>query len=201
MSEAWPLMLSTACQDVIGGLPDLGMDPLWWLPVDKAAEAVIRLANLSSLNTATAKLDAESTSDRVEAIHEVPIYHVLNPDTSVAWEEVLAWMREFETHLAVYKPREWLDRLESLDGEKSEHPAKKLIGLWKGAFSKQNEPREENHDQGGHENQKQNGHPSISRFETAHTEAVLGHGDLRLDVPVSKELFRKIWLWIRDQQS
>ena len=201
MSEAWPLMLSTACQDVVGGLPDLGMDPLWWLPVDKAAEAVIRIADLQSSNTPSSKPDADHTSSRVEATHDVPIYHVLNPDTSLAWEEVLVWMREFEPHLAIYNPSEWLDRLESLKGEKAEHPAKKLIGLWRGAFDKQNEPPKENNDEEGHKNQKEDANLSTFRFDTTRTEAALGHGDLRLDMPVSKELFTKIWVWIRDQQS
>ena len=116
-------------------------------------------------------------------------------------KKYLCGCENLNTHLAIYNPSEWLDRLESLKGEKAEHPAKKLIGLWRGAFDKQNEPPKENNDEEGHKDQKEDANLSTFRFDTTRTEAALGHGDLRLDMPVSKELFTKIWVWIRDQQS
>lgn len=111
--EAWPMMLSTA--GLIKCLPDLGDEPLDWLPVDVAAKAFLEI---------TGPMLARGKDD-------MPIYHVLNPHQEPRWSQMLQWLErkvEFET----VQPAEWVKRLEACEG--SDHSAMKLLGLWKEAY-------------------------------------------------------------------
>ncbi|RBR26942.1 uncharacterized protein FIESC28_00210 [Fusarium coffeatum] len=116
-TEAYPLLLSTA--KITGCLPNIPGEPLNWLPVEQAAQAVIEVSR--------SKDDASST----------PVYHVLNPHTTPTWTEMLDWLSssigtpEFER----VSPREWIKRLEKALGERSvNHPAQALLGLWKESY-------------------------------------------------------------------
>ncbi|KAF2684718.1 acetyl-CoA synthetase-like protein [Lentithecium fluviatile CBS 122367] len=110
--EAWPMMLSTV--KLIGSLPNLGDEPLDWLPVDIAAKAF--------LETACAH------SDRVE---QVPVYHVLNPHEQPTWHDMLQWLRKKEK-FDIVDPAEWVHRLEQSGN--TGHSALKLLGLWKESY-------------------------------------------------------------------
>lgn len=109
--EAWPMMLSTA--SIIRCLPDLGYEALDWLPVDIAAQAFL-----------------ESTREENCGQKNVPVYHVLNPHRQPTWLDMLLWLKK-KADFEIVSPQDWLQRLEESD---TEHPAKKLLGLWKEAY-------------------------------------------------------------------
>ncbi|KAF2832024.1 acetyl-CoA synthetase-like protein [Ophiobolus disseminans] len=111
--EAWPMMLSTA--RLIKCLPDLGTEPLDWLPVDVAAKAFLEIADPGN----------------AEAKDDMPVYHVLNPHQEPIWRQMLQWLRKKE-EFEIVEPKEWVRRLEECEG--SEHSAMKLLGLWKEAY-------------------------------------------------------------------
>jgi thioester reductase-like protein len=110
--EAWPMMLSTA--RLIKCLPDLGAEPLDWLPVDVAAKAFVQI-----------------TEQRGSGDAEMPVYHVLNPHLEPTWTQMLAWISK-KDEFEIVQPGEWIKRLEACEG--SEHSAMKLLGLWKEAY-------------------------------------------------------------------
>lgn len=110
--EAWPMMLSTA--SIIKCLPDLGDEALDWLPVDIAAKAFL-----------------ESTREENCGQENLPIYHVLNPHCRPTWHDMLLWLRKKKADFEIVSAQTWLQRLEDTD---IEHPAKKLLGLWKEAY-------------------------------------------------------------------
>jgi thioester reductase-like protein len=110
--EAWPMMLSTA--RLTKCLPDLGDEPLAWLPVDIAAKAFVQIAEQDK-----------------KGVDEMPVYHVLNPHQEPTWHHMLEWIKEKED-FEVVSPKEWVGRLEEHEG--SEHSALKLLGLWKEAY-------------------------------------------------------------------
>ncbi|KAF2134248.1 thioester reductase [Dothidotthia symphoricarpi CBS 119687] len=111
--EAWPMMLSTA--RLIGCLPDLGDEPLDWLPVDIAAQAFLETTQASSVS-----------SDRM------PVYHVLNPHQKPTWHDMLQWLKRKED-FEIVSPQDWVSRLENCKNQ--EHSAMKLLGLWKASYS------------------------------------------------------------------
>ncbi|KAH7077084.1 male sterility protein-domain-containing protein [Paraphoma chrysanthemicola] len=115
--EAWPMMLSTA--RLIGCLPDLGDEPLDWLPVDVAATAFLEITQRDGM-----------TGD-------MPVYHVLNPHQSPTWRQMLRWLSKNED-FEIVQPAEWVRRLEELEG--SNHSAVKLLGLWKESYGKAADP-------------------------------------------------------------
>lgn len=109
--EAWPMMLSTA--SIIKCLPDLGDEALDWLPVDIAAKALLETTREENCNQ-----------------ERTPVYHVLNPHRQPTWHEMLLWLKKKED-FEIVTPQDWLQRLEDSD---TEHPAKKLLGLWQEAY-------------------------------------------------------------------
>jgi thioester reductase-like protein len=111
--EAWPMMLSTA--RLIKCLPDLGDEPLDWLPVDVAAKAFVQIT--------------QQGSGRAD---DMPVYHVLNPHQQPTWRQLLEWIKN-EEEFEIVQPREWVRRLEKCEG--SEHSAMKLLGLWKESYN------------------------------------------------------------------
>lgn len=105
------MMLSTA--SIIKCLPDLGGEPLDWLPVDIAAQAFLETTQEENCNQ-----------------ESVPVYHVLNPHQQPTWHEMLLWLKKHED-FDIVSPQDWLHRLED---SVTEHSAKKLLGLWKEAY-------------------------------------------------------------------
>lgn len=66
----------------------------------------------------------------------VPIYHLVNNDTSRTWKDLLRWIRKLHSPgFAVLSPRDWISNLEELQESGLSHPAMKLIGLWNDAVS------------------------------------------------------------------
>ncbi|KAJ6193509.1 male sterility protein-domain-containing protein [Bipolaris maydis] len=109
--EAWPMMLSTA--RLINCLPDLGDEPLDWLPVDVAARAFLE------------------TRDTLDGSESMSVYHVLNPHQRPTWHHMLEWLQKWE-NFDIVTSKEWVGRLEESGG--SEHSALRLLGLWKASY-------------------------------------------------------------------
>jgi thioester reductase-like protein len=109
--EAWPMMLSTA--KLIKCLPDLGSEPLDWLPVDVAAKAFL-----------------EATGP-IKGKEDMPVFHVLNPHQEPTWNQMLQWLQKKEG-FDIVTPKEWVERLEQAGD--SDHSALKLLGLWKESY-------------------------------------------------------------------
>lgn len=110
--EAWPMMLSTV--RLINCLPQLGDEPLDWLPVDIAAQAFVQAATRP-----------------VGSGEDVEVYHILNPHREPTWATMLKWIRKKEFFKAV-PPEEWVRRLGAC--KEDENSAMKLFGLWKEAY-------------------------------------------------------------------
>ena len=177
-SEAWPIMLSSV--RVTNNLPDL-REPLDWLPVDIAAEAVIEAA-------CSKHLDAISH----EQHHETPVLHILNPNTQTTWTNLLKWLQTQKScpSFTILPPDQWvktltqaLDNEKDEEGKRSQHPAKKLLGLWEDAYLPKGKG-------GGEENEK----PSFTMTKTFNAINVLRHVK-----PVDEALVVKIWSWIQKE--
>jgi thioester reductase-like protein len=110
--EAWPMMFSTA--RLIHCLPQLGEEPLDWLPVDIAAQAFVQAAM---------SLDRSG--------EDMQVYHVLNPHREPTWATMLKWLKKKEYFKAV-PAEEWVKRLGMC--KEDDHSAMKLLGLWKEAY-------------------------------------------------------------------
>lgn len=122
-SEAYPLMLSSAL--ATGVLPDLKGEVLTWLPVDRAAAAFVE----DALTSPRAQDDVGDTGG--PAVH-----HVLNPDTSVQWSDLLTWLTRREPSLHGVSVDEWLSRLSALQEVEATkaHPALRLLGFWQNIY-------------------------------------------------------------------
>ena len=181
-SEAWPTMLSSVAAS--GCLPDLRDETLGWLAVDMAAKAVIEIG-----------LGRNEVTD-VDETSKCAVYHVLNPDRSVLWADMLAWIRDMRSEaFQIVDVREWIARLEALDGKDGEHPAKKLLGLWRNAYCKDDGIDAVNHvaEAAGRERRKS----EPLRFSMQRTKAA---APVMRDVgPITKEHFAKIWKWIESE--
>lgn len=167
VTEAWPLMLSTL--KITGSLPALEDEKLAWLPVDIAAQAVLQIA----FSTAVAN-DGKT-----------PVYHLVNEDRTVTWMDLLSWIKELNPNnpFKVVPAREWVTQLENATGEAATHPARKLLGLWKGAYCA------EDSDAAPSSEKK-----AAVVFEMENTKKV---APVMRDVhPISEEHFRKIWQWM-----
>lgn len=183
MSEAYPLMLSTA--PVLHVLPDLGKMPLDWMPVDRAAEAVVQIAESLA---AGGSGDGDGDGNVEEGKQEVPVFHILNPHTSPTWKDLVNIVQRLSPGLEVeaLPKREWLEKLVSWEGEL---PAKKLVGLWREGFSGEedvDDNGEVSEDGGGGlklEIEKAKGVSAVMRDVQALDEGILG----------------KMWMWILGQ--
>ena len=170
--EAWPTMLGSVT--ATGCLPALKNEPLTWLPVDNAARALVQGA---------AALGIRHT----EESRNVGVYHVLNPDSSATWTDLLTWLRRRE-EFDVVSPETWVQRLERLQLERPEHPALQLLGLWRNAYGpKQDGDGKDDEDKGG------------KHFEMEKSRDLMPV--LRSVEPVNEEYFGRIWMWIKGQMD
>lgn len=154
-SEAYPLLLSSA--KATGVLPDLKDEVLNWLPVDIAARAFLEIAFPST--TTTDPLDKttitwDDDDDSNDGV-EMPVHHVLNPDMTVQWSDLLAWLSrsssdKYPFNAKIVPVNDWLSRLTALqdnhgddDNDEKEnpktktnnhHPALRLLEFWRKAY-------------------------------------------------------------------
>ena len=168
MSEAWPLMLSSV--KVTGSLPEL-QENLDWLPVDLAAEAVVENALSNTGNNVPSK----GTSI------DIPVLHILNSNPQTKWSDLLHWLQKLSPGFKIIPPADWVEELEGLEGAAAEHPARKLLGLWKGAYTT---------------NEDVEGQGKVA-FDMEKTKIAIS---VMRDVqPINEAHFEKIWAWIEQQ--
>lgn len=183
-SEAWPLMLGSV--GVTGALPRLRGEGVGWLAVDVAAGAVLEVVKGAR---ETAEKEAKAGGDE----DEVPVFHILNPDTTRTWDDdLLVWMQRLVPNLKTIPAREWVETLENLEGEAATHPARKLLGLWRNAYCSDDGTQDEDGDDGKSEEKRDRVKGPI--FSTEKAKAVAP--TMRGVEPVSEEQFRKMWAWI-----
>jgi hypothetical protein len=133
--------------------------------VDVAAEAIMevfenfhssasrlpKLANSqpsSSQSVSLTKNEVENNLLNSEVYEEIPVYHILNPDMTRRWSDLLSFVQDYEAegqgsgrrlsgNIQLVSAQEWLSRLEDMrNGENGQqHSALKLLGLWKDAVS------------------------------------------------------------------
>ena len=100
--------------DTLNALPEL-QDPLSWIPMDTAANAVVQLA-----------LRNKTISKRCE------VYHIVNNSTETTWMDLLDWTVNARAKpFDIVPPAAWLDALES---SPQRIPAKNLLGFWRKAY-------------------------------------------------------------------
>ncbi|KAI6251931.1 putative NRPS-like protein biosynthetic cluster [Pyricularia oryzae] len=122
MSEAWPLMLSTA--KLTGCLPDLKDEVLDWLPVDQASQAILDIAMQSGMS-------------QMARGKGVKVFHVLNPHRTPSWTEMLQWLQDSKQapQFEILMPHVWMVRLGEVLRE-SDHSSKALLQFWKDRYAK-----------------------------------------------------------------
>lgn len=178
-SEAWPMMLASA--KATSALPDLGKgEKLNWLGVDLAACGIVEATSNSRLG-----------DDKADATG-AQVYHVLNDAaTPATWDDLVRWMRRLEPDTQILHPKEWLGRMEQLQSERSDHPALKLLGLWKAVYGGDG-------NDGIDEDAKEEAGSSTAevRFDTARARSVAP--SLRDVRAVDEEYFGKLWGWIKE---
>ena len=179
VTEAWPLMLSSS--KITNCLPDLGSERLDWLPVDVAAEAVLQIARSRmidrALNSTTA---SKGVNNETNAPPTCPVYHVTNYASKTTWSDLLGWIQKLSPNITVIGPTEWLTRLEGLEQEGSQHPALKLLGLWRKNYGRES-------------------------TESTSTKTILSTNNACEEAPVMREVapqmeeeyFGKIWEWLK----
>lgn len=176
MSEAWPLMISSV--KATGSLPDLREVALDWLPVDVAAEAVVQVGNIGA---------SSSVADSGRDDKEIPVYHILNPHNTPTWSSLLHWLQTLHPNFAILPPNQWVEQLENLTGAQANHPARKLIGLWRDAYCGDESVRDEGDGKGR------------VVFETEKTSKTIPV--MRNIQPIDEALFTKIWTWIEGEMA
>ncbi len=219
-SEAWPLMLGAG--GVLGALPRLGDERLGWLAVDEAARAVLEVAGLGVGEGGTVGTGGGADTDtaRPSNTHgigagtpqdgeEVPIYHILNPDNTRTWDDLLSWACELHPALEILNPEEWIAGLEDPDGKAGGHPARKLVGLWRGAYCGGQGKGEGGEGEAAHgadragkragkKGEKEGGtkgeRKAAISFEIENARKV--SETMRAVKPISEEAFGRMWAWI-----
>jgi hypothetical protein len=68
-------------------------EELAWLPVDVAARAAVEVAGLDELSPEMKESG-------------VPVFHVLNPNMELTWEDVLGWLGEMGVRFEVVEGRQ-----------------------------------------------------------------------------------------------
>lgn len=175
MREAYPLILSTMRE--LGCLPCL-QDQLNWLPLDKAARAIIEIA-----------FSGASVTENKWRLHKefpVEVYHVVNKHMKPIFADLLQWLKEMvkDEKFELVEPKVWMDRLEAL---KTDHPAKFLLRFWRKAYG--DDCRVEQNVQSY----------NCTQFETEEAEKI--SETMRGIQPVDKELIGKIWSWLNDNET
>ncbi|KAL9051974.1 MAG: hypothetical protein Q9162_005697 [Coniocarpon cinnabarinum] len=171
-SEAWPLMLGSMI--ATGCLPDLKGQSLDWLAVDVAAQGIIECAAASS---------SLGTDGNKENGKEASVRHILNPDRTATWKDLLAWLQKFGEEFEAIRPVDWIARLEQLEQDGGNQPALRLLGMWRERYGKDGASGEDG--QGG-----------VVKFDVS--EAIASAPSLRSVRPVDEEYFLKMWQWVKE---
>lgn len=162
--EAWPMMLSTV--KLVKALPEIKDEPLNWLPVNIAAQAFVDAA----------------VEDRPTTLDDIEVIHVLNQHRDTTWMDLLGWLRK-EISFETLPPATWIEKLEEQQAKGVDHPAFRLIGLWKENLCKDNASDESN--------EASKSAPHFETIRSVRAAPVLADVEA-----VKEEYFKKIWGWI-----
>ncbi|KAF2650246.1 acetyl-CoA synthetase-like protein [Lophiostoma macrostomum CBS 122681] len=189
--EAWPMMLSTA--GLIGCLPDLRGEVVDWLAVDVAAGAFLQAA-VGREGEEKMQGEGEGEEEEVGKHGGCRVYHVLNEHRTPSWGQMLEWLQKKEKldqkeGLQIVRPEEWVEKLEAC--RDSEHPALKLLGMWKEAYGDVKPSDGEEKDRKGYVQEK-----ARPRFEMQETKGALPI--MQGVKPVDEEYMGKIWEWVKE---
>lgn len=192
-------MLSCARREVLGCLPLLRGEGVGWLGVDGAAGAVLEAAGARGGCEIDEGKGSGGQVGEVET--EVPVFHILNPDTTRTWDDLLVWMQRLVPSLTILPAKEWVEKLEGLEGEAARHPARKLLGLWKSAYCSERTEgsvgkTKGNEDDKGGERDKEGNKGKVAGPVFSIEKAKAVAPSLREVGPVSEEHFGKMWNWI-----
>lgn len=186
-NEAYPLMLGSV--RATGCLPALE-EVVGWLPVDVAAKAMVEGAR------------ALEVGWRGGGGEGVEVFHVLNPHSTPTFKTLLAWLATLEGRgmaggevapFEILPPAEWIARMDKLQEEQPEHPALRLLGLWRGAYGSSKGGGESVGSKGNDDevNGKKEDRQVFSQKASKIAAPVLK------DVgPVNAAYFGKLWRWI-----
>lgn len=164
--EAWPMMLSSV--KLTKTLPTLQKETLDWLPVDIAALALVQ--GIEAIDGSGDKLD---------------VLHVLNENRVPKWTNLLGWLKR-RVAFDIVGPREWVVRLEDAQqGDGADHPAFKLLDLWKRAYTGEQTLAGDNQDDDAADS---------CSFDMAKTKEMIPA--LRNVQPVDEQYILKVWQWI-----
>ncbi|KAJ8082482.1 putative NRPS-like protein biosynthetic cluster [Marasmius tenuissimus] len=108
-TEAWPLLIKSA--NTVGALPSLDESPQW-LPVDNAGRGIAEIV-----------IASPATQARV--------YHIVNPDRSVSWGQLLDGLEEAGVTFERVDPKEWVERLSRSEQDLEKNPTVKLVGFFR----------------------------------------------------------------------
>ena len=141
-------------------------ESLDWLPVDIAATAL-----------------REGVAGIGGSGEEVDVLHVLNENRVPEWPDLLAWLRKKETFTTV-SPGKWVKRLEEAqENDGADHPALKLLDIWKKAYLNDNI-----------QDEGQEAAASGRSFDLIRTKRLIP--SMRDIKPVDEDYFLKVWYWI-----
>ncbi|KAI1142954.1 L-aminoadipate-semialdehyde dehydrogenase [Hypoxylon sp. FL0543] len=118
-TEAIPLMIQSAT--TIGALPMLDETPSW-LPVDKAASAILEVSGLNP-----------SSKDAMSGNNE-EVYHVLNPMLFSWGNDLLPALKAAGLDFEVVPQREWVRRLRESEPDPNKNPPIKLLEFFAGKY-------------------------------------------------------------------
>lgn len=93
------------------------LQQLSWLPIDTAATAIVEIS-----------LRFAATIPQTH--HEVPVYHVLNPNLETSWSDVLEYLSRAGLAFTSVTPLEWLSRLRE-EEPRLDAPTRNLLAHWK----------------------------------------------------------------------
>lgn len=195
-TEAWPLMLGSV--RATGVLPDLKGQKLDWLPVDVAARAVAEVAEAVASRSELANGNTDDTDANPDV---TPVYHVVQPNTSSTWTDLLVWLHSLQTQdsktpdFKNVTPQIWLEHLSELQERQPNHPALKLLEVWRAAYGTPNDTAgtTDKHERAAEE---EAGSGMGKEFDTSRARAVAP--SLRDVGAVDRDYFMRLWSWIRE---
>ncbi|KAK4688566.1 hypothetical protein P7C73_g1542, partial [Tremellales sp. Uapishka_1] len=116
-TEAWPLMIKSA--NVVGTLPIL-TEQMSWLPVNLAGKAIKEIVL------------AESQPKKA-------LYHILNPNVSGTWNDILEGIKDGGVKFQAVDRREWVEEIKKSNPDPIANPSIKLSGFYANRFGKDEE--------------------------------------------------------------
>lgn len=193
VTEAWPLMLSS--YQVTRCLPDLGDEPLNWLPVDTAARAILEIAAAESSWSSDPDLAPSTTTPDAASPTTSPIqvYNILNQSTATTWSDLITWIQKTSPEITAVPPSKWLSTLSEQQSQGHNHPSMKLMDMWRRNYGDGSPGRD--HDNGDLGTaQKQKPAPVFDMANARHEAP-----SMRDVTPIGEEQVGRMWRWLREE--